>query len=129
MFKSKKTSDKQPRNDKKANSGMVIRQLMYGQVVSSDFFARNWMAMLLIVGMVLVYIAGKYTCQTKMERVRSLTSKLETVRAERIRERSRYMGRIRESAMQEMVDTLHMGLRVNAAPPFIIEYIDDDQDN
>lgn len=129
MFNSKQTSNKQPRADKKQTSGSVIRQLMYGQVVSSDFFARNWMAILLVVGMVLVYIAGKYTCQTKMERVRSLTSQLETIRAERIRERSRYMGRIRESAMQEMVDTLHMGLRVNEAPPFVIEYIDDEAKN
>lgn len=107
--------------DKKASSGSVLRQLMYGQIVSSDFFARNWMAMLLVVVMILVYIAGKYTCQTKMEQVRSLQRELETVRTERIRARSDYMGRIRESAMQEMVDTLHLGLCVREYPPYIVE--------
>lgn len=106
----------------KETSGKMLRQLMYGQVVSSDFFARNWVAMLLIVMMILVYIAGKYTCQTKMEQVRQLTSRLETVRAERIRAKSEYMGRVRESAMQEMVDTLRLGLRVQENPPFVIEY-------
>lgn len=107
--------------DKKASSGSVLRQLMYGQIVSSDFFARNWMAMLLVVVMILVYIAGKYTCQTKMEQVQSLQRELETVRTERIRARSDYMGRIRESAMQEMVDTLHLGLCVREYPPYIVE--------
>lgn len=107
--------------EKKASSGSVLRQLMYGQIVSSDFFARNWMAMLLVVVMILVYIAGKYTCQTKMEQVRSLQRELETVRTERIRARSDYMGRIRESAMQEMVDTLHLGLCVREYPPYIVE--------
>ncbi len=107
--------------DKKETSGNMLRQLMYGQVVSSDFFARNWIAMLLVVIMILVYTAGKYTCQTKMEQVRKLTTKLETVRAERIRAKSEYMGKVRESAMQEMVDTLHLGLHVQENPPYVID--------
>lgn len=105
----------------KASSVSMLRQLMYGQIVSSDFFARNWMALLLVVVMVLVYIAGKYTCQTKMEQVRSLQRELETVRTERIRVRSDYMGKIRESAMQQMVDTLHLGLSVREYPPYIVD--------
>lgn len=109
------------RNDGRASSGSMLRQVMYGQVVSSDFFARNWMALLLIVVMVLVYIAGKYTCQTKMEQVRSLQRELETVRTERIRVRSDYMGKIRESAMQQIVDTLHLGLSVREYPPYIVD--------
>lgn len=101
-------------------SSSVLRQVLYGQVVSSDFFARNWMALLLIVMLALVYIAGKYTCQTKMEHVRALNRELETVNAEYIRERSEYMGKVRESAMRQMIDTLHVGLSVRENPPFII---------
>ncbi len=108
-------------NEGKASSGSMLRQLMYGQIVSSDFFARNWMALLLVVVMVLVYIAGKYTCQTKMEQVRTLQRELETVKTERIRVRSDYMGKIRESAMQQMVDTLHLGLSVREYPPYIVD--------
>ncbi len=108
-------------NEGKASSGSMLRQLMYGQIVSSDFFARNWMALLLVVVMVLVYIAGKDTCQTKMEQVRTLQRELETVKTERIRVRSDYMGKIRESAMQQMVDTLHLGLSVREYPPYIVD--------
>lgn len=116
MFGKKQNKSKQ----ENATSGTLMRQLLHGQVVSSDFFARNWIALLLVVMMILIYIAGKYTCQTKMEQVRRLTTELETVRAERIRAKSEYMGKIRESAMQELVDTLHLGLSIQETPPFVI---------
>ncbi|MBD5297414.1 MAG: hypothetical protein HDR89_01140 [Bacteroides sp.] len=116
MFSFKKSS----KSDKTETSGTLLREVMFGRVVSSDFFARHWIAMILIVMMIMVYIAGKYTCQTKMEQVRSLTSRLETVRAERIRAKSEYMGKIRESAVMEMVDTLHLGLRIQEFPPYVI---------
>ncbi|MCM1293095.1 MAG: FtsL-like putative cell division protein [Bacteroides sp.] len=105
---------------KTENSSNILRQVMFGKIVSSDFFARNWVAMLIIVSMILAYTAGKYTCQTKMEQVRRLTSELEIVRAERIRAKSEYMGKVRESAMQKMVDELNLGLTVQEFPPYVI---------
>lgn len=106
------------KNGRHEASGTVIRRLLYGQVVSSDFFARNWLVMLVAMFMILTYISGKYTCQTKMEEVQRLTRELEVVNAERVRARSAYMGRIRESAMQELVDSLHLNLHVQDCPPF-----------
>lgn len=105
-------------NDNDERSGSVMRRLLYGQVVSSDMFARNWLALILGVFMVLAYISGKYSCQTKMEEVQRLTREYEIVNAELVRCRSRYMGQIRESSMQAMVDSLHLGLKVQENPPY-----------
>ena len=99
-------------------SGSVMRRLLFGQVVSSDIFARNWLALVLGVFMVLAYISGKYSCQTKMEEVSRLTKEYEIVNAELVRCRSRYMGQIRESSMQAMVDSLNLGLQVQETPPY-----------
>lgn len=93
---------------------------MYGRIVTGDFFARNWIGMMLLAFVLVVYISGKYTCQTKMEEIIDLTHKLEVVKAERVSVRSDYMSRIRESAMQQMVDTLDLNLSVQPYPPFII---------
>lgn len=93
---------------------------MYGRVVSSDFFARNWMDMLLLVLMALVYIAGKYTCLTKMETVRRLTREVETVSTDAVRAKARYEGRVRESEMQRLADENGLGLSVREDPSFII---------
>lgn len=93
-------------------------QLMYGRVVSSDFFAHNWLAVFTVIVMILIYITNKYHNQTKMEEIRALNRELEIVRTERVRERSLYMSRTRESSMQQLVDSLHLGLCVQDAPPF-----------
>ncbi len=109
------TKDKSTRQE---TSGSIVRRLMYGQVVSSDFIARNFLVLLAIMFMILTFISGKYTCMTKMEEVQRLTRELEVVNAERVRARSAYMGRIRESAMQELVDSLHLNLHVQECPPY-----------
>jgi hypothetical protein len=108
-------------SDRRQNSSNVLRQVLHGQVVSSDFFARHWMIMAVVMFLILIYIAGKYTCQTKMEEVRRLDRELEIVRAERVRVKSDYMSRVRESSMQQLVDTFHLGLSVAENPPYIIE--------
>ena len=53
-----------------------------------------------------------------MEHIRALEQELEIVETERIRVKSIYMSRIRESSMQEMVDTMHLNLRVQDQPPY-----------
>lgn len=118
MARQKGNTSRKPHTETSSN---ILRQMMFGQIVSSDFFARNWVTMIIVVMMIMVYIAGKYTCQRKMEQVRKLSAQLETVQAERIRAQSEYMGNIRESEMQKIVDRYQLGLRVQEYPPFIIE--------
>lgn len=99
-------------------SSSVMRRLLFGQVISSDFFARNWLGIVLGIFIVLAYISGKYSCQRKMEEVRRLTREYEIVSAEMVRMRSSYMSEIRESSMQAMVDSFHLGLSVQENPPY-----------
>ena len=66
----------------------------------------------------MVYITNRYQCLTRMEEIRKLEHELAIVQTERIRERSEYMSRIRESSMQELVDTMHLNLRVQDKPPY-----------
>ncbi len=76
------------------------------------------MAIGVVVAM--VYITTKYTCQTNMEKIAELERKLEIVNNEKSRERSAFMGRIRETSMQQMVDSLHLNLKVQSQPPYKI---------
>ena len=76
--------------------------------------------MVLGVVVAMVYITTKYTCQTNMEKIADLERRLEIVTNEKSRERSAFMGRIRETSMQEMVDSLHLNLKVQSQPPYKI---------
>ena len=98
-----------------------IVRFLRGQMISSDFFARNWLWILATIVVILVYITNKYNCQTKMEEIRRLNHELEVVKTERVRVRSRYMSRTRESSMHHLDDSLKLNLQVQERPPFIIK--------
>lgn len=103
---------------KKKSSDNIIKKFMFGQMLSLDFFKRHWVSVFVVVVAILIYITNRYQCLTRMEDIRKLEQDLEIVETERIRERSTYMSRIRESSMQEMVDTMHLNLRIQDQPPY-----------
>ena len=108
------------RNKKEEKPGL-IKRIRQGEVLSSDFFARNWLTVFAAVVVVMLYITQKYTCQTKMEEIRRLTTELEIVKTERLRVRSAYMSHTRESSMQQLIDSLGLNLRVQDRPPFKLD--------
>ena len=93
---------------------------LHGRVLSVDFFRRNWMVVVGVVAMLMIYITNRYQCQTQMEQIRKLETQLEVAKTERVRAKSAYMSRIRESSMQEMVDSLRLQLTVQEQPPYQI---------
>ena len=97
-----------------------ILRLFRGQMLSSDFFARNWLPVLITILVIMVYITNKYVCQTNMEKIAALTRELEIVDNEKARERSAFMGRTRETSMQQLVDSMHLNLKVQSHPPYKI---------
>lgn len=104
---------------RKAQDSLMLRAL-HGRVLSTDFFRRHWLAVLGVVVMLMIYITNRYTCQTQMETIQRLERELEVAKTERIREKSTYMSRIRESKMQHKVDSLGLGLTVQERPPYRI---------
>ena len=98
----------------------IFYSVMYGNVITTEFFARHWIKVFVLVVMVMIFISTKYQCMTAMETIRSLEHELGVVKTESIRQRSDYMSRIRESAMQELVDSLMPGLSVPGEPPYVL---------
>ena len=98
----------------KQRKSPYIFRVFRGQVISSDFFARHWLPVLIFIIVMMVYITTKFTYRTNIE-------KIEALQNESARERSSFMSRIRETSMQQLVDSLHLNLRVQPQPPFTIE--------
>lgn len=96
----------------------IVRSAINGRMLSLDFFSRHWLWVLMVVVMLMIYITSRYTCQTQMEDIQRLTRELEVAKTERVREKSIYMSRIRESQMQRMVDSMRLGLTVQEQPPY-----------
>lgn len=100
------------------NADTTISDVIHGRILSTDFFRHHWLAVLGVVAMLMIYITNRYTCQTQMETIQRLQNDLEVAKTERVREKSAYMSRIRESKMQAEVDSLRLGLTVQEQPPY-----------
>lgn len=88
--------------------------------VSSKFFLNHFPIVILVVFFAMGYISVRFDCVTAMETVSSLTRRLEMARTETQRERSAYMSATCERSMQQMVDTLHLGLSIQERPPYTV---------
>ncbi len=106
----------------------ALDRTYYGRVISSRFFKRYLFQTTFIVGLILIYISNRYDCVTGMETINALQSELDIVRTELQNQRSSYMSMTRESAMQQLVDTLHLNLGIQQQPPYRINLIKDDAD-
>ena len=95
---------------------------IHGRLLYYVVFVHKWGKILCVMIMLLVFITNRYNCQTRMETIQSLTRQLEVVKTERIRERSRYMSRTRETGMQQLVDSMHLNLHIQERPPYQIKY-------
>ncbi|MDE6126650.1 MAG: hypothetical protein K2G30_06815 [Muribaculaceae bacterium] len=119
-----KTRQAKAGSGKPRQRASILRRAIHGRMLSLDFFSRHWLWVLTIVVMLMIYITSRYTCQTQMEDIQRLTCELEVAKTERVREKSAYMSRIRESQMQKMVDSLRLGLTVQEQPPYRISLRD-----
>lgn len=126
--KSKSSGPSAAKKTVKSSQNMILRML-FGNVVTIEFFKRHWIQIFILIVLVMIYISNKYQCMTSMEEIKRLQQELEIVKTERVRERSTYMSRIRETSMQELVDTLIPGLRVPDQPTYELKRTSPDNEN
>lgn len=106
----------------------ISKRVAHGNVVSSEFVKRHWLPLLIAVVMVIIFITSKYQCMTYMEQIKGYERELEVAKTERIRQRALYMSRIRESAMQQMVDSVLPGMGIQEQPPYQLDVNDGQND-
>lgn len=118
MTKSPSPKNARPGKGKKPS---LASRMVFGSLISSDFIVKHWLKIFTLMLLIMIMISTKYQCQTGMETIKKLNNRLEVVKTERIRERSTYMSRIRESAMQQLADSVMPGLTVQEQPPYKLE--------
>ncbi|MDE7412037.1 MAG: hypothetical protein K2M94_08370 [Paramuribaculum sp.] len=96
----------------------LVRRIISGEMVDSDFFGRHWVLMLTVLFILFTFISGKYTCMTSYEEKMRLQDKLDVTYKEFMRVRSEYMGKIRESVVKQRVDSLRMNLDLQEVPAY-----------
>lgn len=105
----------------KSEAKEYASRVIMGNFVTSEFFARHWMTLFIAVTLIMIYISTKYECLTRMEEIKRCETELAIVKTEYMRQRSTYKSRIRESSMQQLVDSVIPGLGIQKQPPFRLQ--------
>lgn len=92
--------------------------IMGRSFLSLEFFRRNFLFIIFITGLLLMYIGNKFECQSKMQEVMSLRTELDNAKTDCVNASARYNSMIRESQMKAYVDTMHIDLSNPERPPY-----------
>ncbi|MEE0978606.1 MAG: FtsL-like putative cell division protein [Muribaculaceae bacterium] len=102
------------------SSDSLLLKALHGRLLSTEFFRKHWWQVLLLMAMILIYITNRYNCQTRIEILETLNEELIITHTEYIKERGTYMSNTRETAMQHLVDSLQLNLKIQNQPPYHI---------
>ncbi len=101
-------------------SGM-LQDLFGGRFLSVEFFKKNFILVIFVVSMMLMYISNKFTCQMYQEEVLNLEKELTAVQADWVNASSKYNSMKRESQMKTHVDTMRIDISAPEQPPYKLQ--------
>lgn len=107
--------------DKKKLS-RAVDETTHGTWLSARFFKKYLFQTVFVVALLMMYISNRYDCKTGMEEITRLSNSLDIAKTRMQEERAAYMSSIRESAMQQTVTDLGLGLEVRERPPYKLIY-------
>lgn len=117
-----KTENSEPKAAKQQEvadkSERIFIRILKGKIVPYHFFKRHWMLVTVVVSMILMSIANKYECQTKITEIKQLERELQIAQANRVEASAQYNSMIRESSMMQMVETMQIDLISPECPPY-----------
>lgn len=117
------TDDNNKSGKKKRNSktSQTMNSIIVGRsFLSLDFFRRNFLFIIFVTGLMLMYIGNKFECQSKMQEVMTLKTELDNAKTDCVNASAKYNSMIRESQMKAYVDTMHIDLSNPERPPYYL---------
>ncbi|MBR1401754.1 MAG: hypothetical protein IJ604_01795 [Prevotella sp.] len=115
-FKEQAREDERPQS-----STFTLRKILGGDWLTADFIRRQIGVILLIVGLSIVYISNRYSCQKDMLEIDKLNAELTDAKYKALSSSSELTEKCRESNVLDLLksnkDSL---LRIANQPPYII---------
>ena len=120
MAKTENTETNAPKQQQPVadRSERIFVRILKGKIVPYHFFKKHWMLVTVTVSMILMSIANKYECQTKITEIKRLERELQIMQANRVEASAQYNSLIRESSMRQMIETKQIDLISPECPPY-----------
>lgn len=98
-----------------------LRRIVQGRWLSLSSYKRNMAGVVVVVALFLIYITFKFDVQMKLGEIIVLREKLSNARTDMVKLSADYSSRTMESEMRQMLDTLHLPLKVAEQPPYYMD--------
>lgn len=95
--------------------------IIHGKFLPYSFFKKHFVATLVIVIMLVVSTASKYSYRLKVTEIKTLEAQLQVERANCFSASAKYNSLIREAKMKELIDTMRIDLRLPEKPAYNLE--------
>lgn len=107
-------------NKTTASLWSMSRKMFKGKFLSVDFFKKNMVYIIFIMGMIVMSIANKYKCMTYKDEVMSLERQRASIETDWVNSKAKYNSMTRESQMTELMDSMRLDLTSPEQPPYIL---------
>ncbi|WP_407400992.1 FtsL-like putative cell division protein [Sodaliphilus sp.] len=107
-------------NKKKASLWSMARDMRKGRFLSVEFFKKNLVYIVFIMGMIVMSIANKYKCMTYKDEVMSLEKQRASIETDWVNSKAKYNSMTRESQMTTLMDSMRLDLTSPEQPPYIL---------
>lgn len=101
--------------------GGVFRDLVDGNILVRESFRKQYILLLIIVGMCILYIGNRYTCDYNIRRQRELVKEIEDRRYELLSISAELTQNSRGSVIEDSVRAQIPELEVSRVPSIIVE--------
>lgn len=101
--------------------GSVFRDLVDGNILVRNYFRKQYILLLIIVGMCILYIGNRYSCDYKIRQQRELVKEIEDRRYELLSISAELTANSRGSVIEDSVKVQVPELEVSRVPSIIIE--------
>lgn len=104
----------------KASLGLlnVLGDFYKGKFLSIEFFKKNFIYIIFAMGMIVMYIANKYTNMSYQSEKIKLENQLREASTDWVTAKMKFNSLTRESNMKQYMDSMHIDLTSPEQPPY-----------
>lgn len=102
--------------------GGVFHDIVDGNILVRGYFRRQYLLILVIVGLCILYIGNRYTCEKDMREQRELIKEITDKRFELLSISADLTEKSRGSVIEDSVSVQIPDLEVSRIPPVVIYY-------
>ncbi|NDW18157.1 hypothetical protein D0T53_04395 [Dysgonomonas sp. 216] len=108
-------------NNKVKKAGQNIMQVLSGSILTSDFFAKNKLFLLIAFVIAAAYISNRFTCISKISEIESLKKDLTNARYKSQVISTDLIGIGRQSQVEALVERNGLNLKISKEPKIKLE--------